>query len=92
MKIILKNKFKIDNISYENKNNNYLKTENKFIIPSEKNKKSNKINKLVSINKVNSKLNNNIRLEIMKKIKKKKKKKKIHMIKIKVQLIHKKRY
>jgi hypothetical protein len=40
---------------------------------------------------VNSKLNNNIRLEIMKKIKKKKKKKKIHMIKIKVQLIHKKR-
>lgn len=36
MKIILKNKFKIDNISYENKNNNYLKTENKFIIPSKK--------------------------------------------------------
>ena len=33
---ILKNKFKIDNISYENKNNNYLKIENKFMIPSKK--------------------------------------------------------
>ncbi len=61
--IILKNKFKIDNISYENKNNNYLKTENKFIIPSKKTRNPNKINKLVSINKVNSKLSNNIRLE-----------------------------
>ena len=59
--IVLENKFKINN-NYDN-NNNSSKLENKFIIPNKKSRNQNQINKLVSINKVNSKMNSNINKE-----------------------------
>ena len=59
--IVLENKFKINN-NYDN-NNNSSKLENKFIIPNKKSRNQNQVNKLVSINKVNSKMNSNINKE-----------------------------
>jgi hypothetical protein len=58
---VLENKFKINN-NYDN-NNNSSKLENKFIIPNKKSRNQNQVNKLVSINKVNSKMNSNINKE-----------------------------